>query len=99
LRIFKNLILRKISEQKGRKKQVSEENCVMIIFIIFILNQILIGWSDQRKLALMMDVCGILVGRPERDRLFWRLRRRWEDNINHHHKNVGDKTVNWINMT
>jgi hypothetical protein len=40
----------------------------------------------------------ILVGKPERKRLFGRPRHRWEDNIKMHLREVGLEGVDWTDL-
>jgi len=40
----------------------------------------------------------VLVAKPEGKRLLWRLRRRWEDNIEMDLQEVGCGGMNWIEL-
>ena len=45
------------------------------------------------------SVFTILTGKPTGKRAIGRLRRRWEDNIRIHLKEIGVTTRNWVDLT
>ena len=49
-------------------------------------------------MELFRNAYRVLVGRPDRKRTLGRPRRRWEDNIKMHLREVGCDTGDWIHL-
>jgi hypothetical protein len=96
--VFENRVLRRIFGSKreevvgGWRRLHNEEllNLYVSSNIIIVIKLRCMKWAEHVvRMGQMRNVYNILVGKPERNRLLGRPRRKWEDNISMDLREIG----------
>jgi len=107
LRVFENKVLRKIyvpkrDEMTGEWRRLHKEKLHGLYDspdVVRIMKSRRLRWADHvARMGEKRRLYSILVGKPEGKRSLGRLRRRWEDNIRRHLREVGVCDENWLDL-
>ena len=101
LRVLRRIFCPKRDELTGEwgklhNEKLNERYCSPNIVRVIKLRMIWVGRVALR--GERRGVYRVLVAKPEGKRLLWRLRRRWEDNIEMDLQEVGCGGMNWIEL-